>query len=387
MFEDCAVGDPLLGRQLHKARRRPQQQVPHWLATARRSTLPMSLLTAAFFASACVQVERPELSDDTLPPVAASELSGESSDESVAGGSAADAGDQTSETDGDQISETDSIESQPNLGPANALITPTGVIVPVLSTDEGDYLVRTPCGNEEILAWGTPLYSAQVVLDPGHGGEIETGAIGPNGLQEKDLNLDVAKRTARILEGRGISVVLTRTSDYRIPLIIRTEIGQAVGAKLMVSIHHNAPNWLESDVPGTEIFVQTGTPESQRLGGLLWEELVDALSQFEDVQWTAADDAGALEVLNKSGDDTYGMVRRPPMPAVLAELGYLSNPSEAALFSTPRYVDVASIALADGIERWLVTDDPGSGFVAEPRLFTPTGGTGGTTGCVDPDLE
>ncbi len=346
--------------------------VTHWLAMARRPIQIMSLLATGLVAASCVQVERPELSDDTLPTVASQELP----DETVDGASS-------------EISEPGVVDPQLqlDLGPVNALITPTGVIVPVLSVNESDYLIKTPCGNEEILAWGTPLYTAQVALDPGHGGEVETGAIGPNGLQEKNLNLDVAKRTARILENRGISVILTRTSDYRIPLIIRTEIGQAVNAKLMVSIHHNAPNWLESDIPGTEIFVQTGTPESQRLGGLLWEELVDALSQFEDVQWTAADDAGALEVLNKSGDDTYGMVRRPEMPAVLAELGYISNPSEAALFSTPRYVEVAATALADGIERWLATEDPGSGFVAEPRLFTPTGGTGGTTGCVDPDLE
>ena len=343
---------------------------------ARRPIQIMSLLMAALFASACVQVERPELSDDTLPTVATSEVLTESSDESA-------------DVAGDEGPGSGLLDPQMQFDfrPVNALITPTGVIVPVLSVNESDYLVKTPCGNEETLAWGTPLHTAEVVLDPGHGGEVETGAIGPNGLQEKNLNLDVAKRTARILEDRGISVVLTRTSDYRIPLIIRTEIAQAVDANLMVSIHHNAPNWLESDIPGTEIFVQTGTPESQRLGGILWEELVDALSQFDDVQWTAAADAGALEVLNKSGDDTYGMVRRPEMPAVLAELGYISNPSEAALFSTHRYIEVAATALADGIERWLATEDPGSGFVAEPRLFTPTGGTGGTTGCVDPDLE
>lgn len=283
---------------------------------------------------------------------------------------------------GDGLSAT-----EPNVGPALALITPTGVVVPVVSETDAEYLVRTPCGNSASLAWGTPIYGAQVVLDPGHGGEVETGAVGDNGLAEKDLNLRLAKRAARLLHDRGISVVLTRTSDYRIPLAIRAEIGDSVGADLMVSIHHNAPNWLPSDTPGTEIFVQKETPESRRLGGLIYEEVVAALRQFEDVEWTSADDAGALEVLNNSGGDTYGMVRRPTMPAVLAEFGYISNPSEAELFATDEYIEVAAEALSQAIWRWLVTSDSGSGFVDEPRIFTPTGGTGGVSGCVDPDLE
>ncbi len=265
------------------------------------------------------------------------------------------------------------------------LITPTGVVVPIISNLSGSYSVMTPCGNRARVVWGTTIHRADIALDPGHGGAVETGAVGPNGLTEKDLNLDIAKRTARLLESRGISVVLTRTSDYRIPLATRAEIANVLEVEALVSIHHNAPTANTSPTPGTEVFIQDGDDESARLGGLLQEEIVDALDQF-DVEWSIATDPGAIVVLNDSGDNAYGMIRRPEMPAVLAELGYIANAEEAELFATDRYRNVAAAALADGIERWLTSDDPGSGFRDEPRIFTPSGGTGGSDGCEDPEL-
>ena len=296
-------------------------------------------------------------------------------------------------------SDSDAPESQTSVAPetepaddsdsedlARALITPTGIVAPIV-VDLGDsYVVTTPCGNKSEVVWGITLSTVDVVLDPGHGGDVETGAVGPNGLAEKDLNLDVARRTARELEQRGISVVLTRTADYRMPLSVRAEIANRLRARALVSIHHNAPNANPSDIPGTEVFVQQDSDESRRLGGILWEEIVDALGQF-DVAWTTATDAGAVLVLNDDGNESYGMIRRPEVPAVLAELGYLSNPPEAELFETLEYRQVAAVALADSIERFLSTEDAGSGFVADPRTFNPSGLTGGSNGCEDPPLE
>ncbi len=272
-------------------------------------------------------------------------------------------------------------------GPAKALVTPLGLVVPVLSEGPAGYEVTAPCGEPATVSWGTPLYGAEIVLDPGHGGEVETGAVGPNGLAEKELNLRVAEGTAAELEHRGHVVVLTRTADYRVPLEVRAAIANQLGAKALVSIHHNAPTPQMSTTPGTEVFIRTGSAESRRLGGLIWQEMVDALSGFDGVSWAAATDAGALRVTNREGQDSYGMVRRPRMPAVLAELGYLSNPSEAELFATPEYVDVASVALADAIERWLDTDEVGGGLRAHARSFTPDGTTGHNRGCLSPPME
>lgn len=320
------------------------------------------LLASLLFAAACSEPPRPRLSDETLPTIP-------------------DVGDAAGDVEtGSDNEPVPFVDDTPRV-----LITPTGVVVPIVSTLTDSYSVRTPCGNRSRVIWGTPISSADIVLDPGHGGSVETGAVGSNGLTEKELNLEVAKRTARILESRGISVVLTRTSDYRIPLATRAEIANVLEARAIISIHHNAPNANSSPIPGTEVFIQDGVPESARLGGLLQEEIVAALDTF-DVNWTVASDAGAIVVLNDSGLNSYGMIRRPEMPAVLAELGYISNPAEAELFATVEYQDTAATALADGIERWLTTEDPGSGFRDGPRLFTPSGGTGGSDGCEDPEL-
>ncbi len=347
------------------------------------------LLVAVFVAAACSTVDEPEQG------AFSAEVQAGDNDESVPGAGSGDA-DAGSDPDGassesdvdsvepDGLAAVDTLRQDPE--PALALITPTGVVVPVVQEDFDGFTVLSPCGNEVPLAWGTPITSAEVALDPGHGGG-EVGAEGPNGLAEKDLNLTLAKRTATELRARGISVVLTRTADYRIPLSSRAAIANTLGAELMVSIHHNAPVVNPSPGPGTEVFVQFGSDESRRLGGLIYEEVVAALSQFEDVEWVTSSDAGALAVLNADGDDSYGMIRRPEMPAVLAELGYLANPTEAELFATDRYIDVAAFALAEAIERWLDTDAPGSGFVDEPRRFTPDGRTGGSGGCEDPPLE
>lgn len=281
-------------------------------------------------------------------------------------------------------------EAEPTDDPSGlgALITPTGVIVPAFGRLGDTYLIRTPCGFQSDVTGGTPLQRADVVLDPGHGGPVETGAQGANGLVEAHLNLDVATAAADLLNERGIVTVLARTGDYRVPLAIRAQIADRLDAAILISIHHNGPTPGRSERPGTEVYIQSDSSESARLGRLVWEEVTAALEGFEDVEWVATDDVGVLPVLNGDGIDAYGMIRRPTMPAVLAELGYLSNPSEAELFATPAYVDAAAAAIAEAAERWVRTDDNASWSpMPEPRSFTPSGLTGHSRDCVDPELE
>ena len=271
---------------------------------------------------------------------------------------------------------------------ASAIITPTNVPVAVLTAVPEGLVVRTPCGRTTaVAAEGQLVRSADVVLDPGHGGPIDRGAIGPTGLVEGDLNLDVAFATQRLLEDRGITVLLTRTADYGTTLSVRAGLADAVGARALVSIHHNAPNANPSEIPGSEVFVQTGSVESRRLGGLIWESVVDTLEPFDGIEWTSAVDAGVLSVVNEEGSDVYGMIRRPQTVAVLAELGYVSNPTEEALMQSPEYVGIAAAALADAIETYL--DNPeaeGGGHVDQPRVFDPDAAPG-TDECEDPALR
>ena len=272
-----------------------------------------------------------------------------------------------------------------NTGPAPpALISPSGVPVAVLkSAGAGSHWVMTPCGNEAIVFGGMPLRHVDVVLDPGHGGPIDTGAVASNGLTEKEVNLRVAQTAATMLGARGVATVLTRTGDYATPLGVRANLADTVGAKLLISIHHNAPLQAPSPVPGVEIFHESNSPESRRLGGLVYERLMTALSTFV-VDWVAPDDAGVMQVLNTSGGDAYGMIRLPETTSVLAELGYMANPAEANLFARPVYPQVAGRAIADAVLDYLETDKPGAGYV-QPRVFNPQPGVGRSL-CVETGL-
>lgn len=262
-------------------------------------------------------------------------------------------------------------------------MTPNGIPVAVTGSTTQGYHVVTPCGHEALVAEGEPLGEVTVVLDPGHGGSVDTGAVGRNGLAEKQINLEVAERASAVLTERGIDVVLTRTGDYATPLSVRANLADTLRAQLMVSIHHNAPIQPPSDEPGVEIFVQSGSDESARLGGILWEHARSRLGVF-DVAWVAAEDAGVMTVLNTRGSDAYGIIRSPATPTALVELGYMANPPEAELFSQPVYARAAGQAVADAIEEYLSTDNAGSGFV-EGRVFNPSPGIGQAV-CTDPDL-
>ncbi|MFV1989482.1 MAG: N-acetylmuramoyl-L-alanine amidase [Acidimicrobiales bacterium] len=267
-----------------------------------------------------------------------------------------------------------------------ALITTTGVPVSVLGQSGERMVVRTPCGGIDFVSGGTQLRAVDVVLDPGHGGPIATGAVGPNGLVESVLNLRVAESALAEMALRGITATSTRSGDYATTLTVRAAFADNLRARLMVSIHHNAPNGAPSSSPGTEVYVQSGSMDSSRLGGLLQSYVSSALGGLEDIRWSAAGDAGVLRVLNSQGADAYSMVRRPETTTALVELGYISNSDEATLFATEEYAVVAGAALADAVEAFLNSAEPGSGFVGEPRIFNPRSAPGADV-CVDPDLE
>lgn len=269
-------------------------------------------------------------------------------------------------------------------GPAVAMIAPSGVPLAVTSIDAEVVRILTPCGAEGVISAGKPIYEVDVVLDPGHGGPVDTGAVGANRMPEKEINLRVSLAAQKLLEARGIATVLTRTGDYPIVLPVRAEYADLMGAEVLVSIHHNAPAAPASAIPGVEIFVQHESEASKRLGGVIYERAMTALSTF-DIDWDRAPDAGVMTVLNPDGLDAYGMIRLPETTSVLVELGYIANPAEARLYESEAYVDAAARAIADGIESFLTSDDAGEGHV-EGRVFRPNAAVGRDQ-CVEPDLN
>ncbi len=273
----------------------------------------------------------------------------------------------------------------PGDGVPRAVTTPGGVVLAALQANaDGTFVGRSPCGAEVTVS-GTPVTGAHVVLDPGHGGD-EPGAVGPAGTTEKAVNLAIAQETKRQLEALGATVVLTRTSDYRVTLASRAAIATSLRPQLFVSVHHNAAPDEVRQTPGAEMYFQIASPESRRASGLIHEEVFGAFSAY-DIDWAADFDAGAKYRLRADGGDYYGILNRTAgVPAVLSEAAFISNPPEEALLVDPAFQAVEAAALIRAIVRFITTSDPGSGFVEPYPRTEPAGSGGGAGGCTDPPL-
>ena len=262
------------------------------------------------------------------------------------------------------------------------VVSPAGVVVPVVADAPGGWVVRTPCGKERTIVGGTHVAQATIVLDAGHGGR-EPGAVSPGGLAEAPVNLDVVRQAQSALERDGVAVVLTRTGDYQVSLDARAEIARSLGPRAFVSVHHNAEPDGPHEGPGTETYYQIGSDDSKRLAGLIYEEVARALAAYQ-ATWVGDTDAGAKYRPGQRGD-YYAVLRLPaPVTSVLAELAFISNPSEAELLSRADVRAAEGDAVARGILRYLRTDDPGSGFTVPYPRVDPPGAPSGPGGCTDP---
>jgi N-acetylmuramoyl-L-alanine amidase len=216
-----------------------------------------------------------------------------------------------------------------------------------------------------------------IVIDPGHGG-VETGAIGPSGLQEKDLTLDLARRLKALLERQGATVVLTRDEDRVLPLDDRTAIANHNRAILFISIHLNASK-RKTAVGAETYFLATSATdaEARTLAGLENKayEPADAAPKAEGgppgdlelILWDMAQNSFLAESsklaeavqneLNAATGVRDRGVRQAPfrvlmgatMPAILVEAGFISNPEEEARFKDDAYKDKVVEAIARAV--------------------------------------
>jgi N-acetylmuramoyl-L-alanine amidase len=274
------------------------------------------------------------------------------------------------------------------LADAKAVRSATGVALTVVGHDGPAVKALTPCENTVTLSNVTAIAPPVVILDPGHGGS-EPGAVGPNGLTEKALNLAVSIATRDALEAAGASTLLTRASDYRMTLVARTRLVTALKPRAFVSVHHNADPDGPLEQPGSETYYQVASntsAESKRLAGLIYEEIVAALRPY-NVAWVGDTDAGAKYRQGSTGDDYYAVLRQTKgVVASLAELAFISNGPEAELLARPEVQQAEGQAVARGIIRFLNTGDPGSGFTQPYSRTTPAGGGGRGANCTDPPL-
>lgn len=275
----------------------------------------------------------------------------------------------------------DRVAHESHLG---AIVSPRGILVQLVAELDDGYEVITPCGNRATIPRGKRVPTTQILIDPGHGGS-EVAAVGPNGLTEKRLNLDVAKRTANALRERGYSVELTRKTDIRLPIAVRADLANALEPDIFLSLHHNGGATARSSVPGTQVYYQHDDTEARRLGGILYEEMFAAAQRFPTA-WVGNSKDGVSTRLNSEGTDFYGIHRRTPdVTSVITEFLWLSNAAEAALLARSDVKNAEANAVATAIDRWYRTRNRGSGYLA-PFVDNFDSGGGGFEGCVDPPL-
>lgn len=183
-----------------------------------------------------------------------------------------------------------------------------------------------------------------VVLDPGHGG-YDPGTITPEGLYEKELNLHIAQKVAALLRPSGIEVILTREEDQdfvpdgvrgkstrkQIDLNYRIGLANQVQAEIFVSLHVNAT--VTGRNSGAETFYHSSSAEGIRLAESIQQELI----KIPDMNKRVA----------KPGD--FYIINNTAMPAVIVELGYLSNSKEREKLEQTWYQDQLARAVAKGI--------------------------------------
>ena len=219
------------------------------------------------------------------------------------------------------------------------------------------------------------LKLGRVVIDPGHGGR-DTGTIGPTGLREKDITLDVAKRLAKLIRERmGSEVILTRTKDVSVPLGARTRLANQRKADLFLSIHVNSSRY--HSVDGVETFYlnftrsradlelaareNAGSDMSiHQLSSLVQKiALDDKIQESRDFAAVIQTAVHRLARRNNSRARDRGVKKAPfvvligaQMPSVLVELGFISNPAEERRMKKASYRQKLAEALYKGVYRY-----------------------------------
>lgn len=227
------------------------------------------------------------------------------------------------------------VEGVPLNTAGTAYITSGGLtMVPLRAVSEALGFTVTWNGSTRtvsITSGDVPVLSGVVVLDPGHGGSSAGASFG--GMDEKDLNLSIARQAASLLEQTGLTVLLTRADDRDVGLYDRTAFASLQKADLFVSVHCNAS---VTNPAAKGIYTAAYSQESPG-----WT-LAEALGQSM-VQSTGAFDLG----VDQRPD--LAVLRTAKMPAALVECGFMSTPEELALLLQPDYQAKLARGIADGI--------------------------------------
>jgi N-acetylmuramoyl-L-alanine amidase len=236
---------------------------------------------------------------------------------------------------------------------------------------EGEFKITRPADP------AVPGALRTIVLDPGHG-DFDSGAVGPTGLREKDVVLDVAMRLAPLLETKlGLKIILTRKSDIFVPLRERTRIANRYQADLFVSIHANADKSkrgrgvetffldlepsdeearavaaLENGVINLE---KNAAQELNALANLLWD-LTETAHQRESSQLAEIVQNALEKNLSSPGRGVktahFYVLRGALMPAILTEVGFITHREEEKKLRNAEYRQAIAESLFKSIAEY-----------------------------------
>jgi N-acetylmuramoyl-L-alanine amidase len=267
--------------------------------------------------------------------------------------------------------------TQPTTAPTAVAVAPrsnkktTKAAANVPPTHEAE---PTSSGDRSLIR-ALGLKIGRIVVDAGHGGH-DTGTIGPNGLLEKDLVLDVALRLGRLLETRlGADVIYTRDDDTFVPLETRTAIANEHQADLFISVHANSSS--DPSARGVETYYLNFTSNPDALEVAARENAVSEKSIFElqdlvkkitlkdkidESRELATDVQQSLYTGLATRHSTLrdrGVKKAPfvvligaNMPSILAEISFVSNPGDEAKLETPEYREKIAESLYKGIAKY-----------------------------------
>ena len=236
--------------------------------------------------------------------------------------------------------------------------------------------LRRPPNGDRSLIRALGLKIGKIVIDPGHGGH-DTGTIGPHGLEEKDLVLDVGRRLGKLLQTRlGADVVYTRKDDTFIPLETRTSIANQEQADLFVSIHANSSR--DPDARGVETYYLNFTSSAEALDVAAREnaasdksihelqDLVKKIALKEKIEESREFASNVQRALHSGlaakspGIRDRGVKKAPfivligaNMPSILAEISFVSNPGDERRLRTSEYRQRIAESLYRGISKYV----------------------------------
>lgn len=191
----------------------------------------------------------------------------------------------------------------------------------------------------------------KIVLDAGHG-LPDGGAVGAGGTIEQEINLSVAKKICEILKGKNISVIMTRDDENCLSdttqnksirqmkvedMRKRLEIIKSSDADLFLSIHMNF--FENSNIEGLRMFYNKNFPDTK----VLCEDMQKEISKITKAKTYAV----------KPAEDTLFLIKNSPIPTVLAECGFISNPKEEKNLNDEEYQSKIAWAIVNSLERYI----------------------------------